>query len=93
MAMNRIQFQTSPSMPEFFKRCGTASQREAALGKACWLEAFRCPRCDSAAHCIVWGGALQCSACRHQTPPIARTIFQGTKLGLVVLFLALYLIG
>lgn len=36
---------------------------------------------------------FQCNACRHQTSLIAGTIFQGTKLGLTIWFLAIYLIS
>ena len=36
---------------------------------------------------------FQCNACRHQTSLIAGTLFEGTKLGLRVWFLAIYLIS
>ncbi|RKT43984.1 ISXO2 transposase-like protein [Thiocapsa rosea] len=36
---------------------------------------------------------FQCNACHHQTSLIARTLFEATKLGLTVRFLAIYLIG
>lgn len=96
MAMNQIQFQPGLSMPEFFKRYGTESRCEAALERARWPEGFCCPRCGQSAHCVLRGGThkvFQCNACRHQTSLIAGTVFQGTKLGLTVWFLAIYLIS
>ena len=96
MAMNRIQFQPGLSMPEFFHRYGSESQCAAALEKARWPSGFRCPRCGAVAHCVLRGGSqkvFQCNPCRHQTSLIAGTVFQGTKLGLSVWFLAIYLIS
>ena len=96
MAMNRIQFQAGLSMPEFFNQFGTESQCAAALEKARWPDGFRCPCCGAAAHCVLRGAArkmFQCNACRHQTSLIAGTVLQGTKLGLTVWFLAIYLIS
>jgi transposase-like protein len=94
--MNRIQFQAGLSMPEFFQRYGTQEQCEAALEKARWPEGFRCPCCGGAAHCVLRGGSrklYQCNACHHQSSLAAGTVFQGTKLGLSVWFLAIYLIS
>jgi transposase-like protein len=96
MAMNRIQFQTGLSMPEFLKRYGTEAQCPAALAQARWPTGFRCPRCDRAAYSRVRGrthALFQCQACRHQTSLIAGTVMQGTKLALTVWFLAIYLIS
>lgn len=96
MAMNRIQFQPSLSMPEFFKLYGTESRCSAALERARWPDGFRCPRCSGGAHCVLRGGThkvFQCNACRHQTSLIAGTVFQGTKLELTLWFLAIYLIS
>ncbi len=96
MAMNRIQFQPGMSMPEFCRRFGTDAQCAAALEKARWPTGFRCPRCDRAGHCVLPGGShklLQCNACRHQTSLIAGSVCHGTKLGLSVWFLAIYLIS
>lgn len=96
MTMNRIQFQPGLSMPEFFKLYGTESQCEQALEGARWPSGFCCPRCGHDAHCILRGGThkvFQCNTCRHQTSLIAGTLFQGTKLALIVWFLAIYLIS
>lgn len=96
MAMNRIQFQAGLSMAEFFERYGTEPQCEAALEHARWPDGFRCPRCGTAAHCVLHRGGpklLQCNACHHQTSLIAGTLMQGTKLALSVWFLAIYLIS
>jgi transposase-like protein len=95
MAMNRIQFQPGLSMPEFFQRYSTQEQCETALEKARWPEGFRCPRCGAAAHCVLRGSRkfYQCNGCHHQSSLTAGTVFQGTKLGLAVWFLAIYLIS
>ena len=96
MAMNRIQFQPGLSMSEFFKLYGTELQCAAALEKVRWPSGFCCPRCGSAAHCVLRGGThkvSQCNACRYQTSLIAGTVMQGTKLALTVWFLAIYLIS
>ncbi len=96
MAMNRIQFQPGLCMSEFFQRYGTQAQCEAALEKARWPEGFRCPRCGGTAHCVLRGGSrklYQCNGCHHQSSLTAGTVLQGTKLGLTVWFLAIYLLS
>jgi hypothetical protein len=96
MAMNRIQFQAGMSLFEFFQQFGTEAQREAALEQARWPQGFRCPHCGGVAHCVLRVRArktFQCNACRHQSSLIAGTLFEGTKLGLTVWFLAIYLIS
>lgn len=96
MAMNRIQFQHGMSLFEHFQQFGTEAQCEAALERTRWPDGFRCPNCGAAAHCVLRGSArktFQCNACHHQTSLIAGTLFEATKLGLTVWFLAIYLIG
>ena len=96
MAMNRIQFQPGMSLFEFFRQFGTESQCKAALEQARWPQGFRCPRCGGTTHCVLRAKArktFQCNACHHQTSLIAGTLFEGTKLGLRVWFLAIYLIS
>jgi transposase-like protein len=96
MAMNRVQFQRGMSLFELFQQFGTEAQCEAALEHARWPQGFRCPRCGGAAHCVLGVRArktFQCNTCRHQTSLIAGTVFEGTKLGLTVWFLAMYLIS
>jgi hypothetical protein len=96
MAMNRIQFQHGMSLFEHFQQFGTEAQCEAALERTRWPDGFRCPNCGGAAHCVLRGSArktFQCNACHHQTSLIAGTLFEATKLGLTVWFLAIYLIG
>ena len=96
MAMNRIQFQPGISLFEHFQQLGTEEQCEAALEQARWPEGFRCPRCGGAAHCVLRVRArktFQCNACHHQASLIAGTVFESTKLGLTVWFLAMYLIS
>ncbi len=96
MAMNRIQFQPGMSLFELFQQFGTEAHCEAALEQARWPEGFRCPRCDGTAYCVLRVRArktFQCNTCHHQTSLIAGTLFEGTKLGLTVWFLAIYLIS
>ena len=96
MAMNRIQFQSGLSMPEFLKDYGAEVQCEQALEVLRWPKGVHCPRCAGAAHYVVRDGVrkvFQCVACRHQASLIAGTIFQGTKLPLTIWFLAIYLIS
>lgn len=96
MAMNRIQFQPGMSLFELFQRFGTEAQCAAVLEQARWPAGFRCPRCGGAAHCVLGVRArktFQCNACHHQTSLLAGTVFEGTKLGLTVWFLAMYLIS
>ena len=96
MAMNRIQFQPGMSLFELFQQFGTEAQCEAALERARWPHGFRCPCCGDAAHCVLRTKArktFQCNTCHHQTSLIAGTLFEGTKLGLTVWFLAIYLIS
>jgi transposase-like protein len=96
MAMNRVQFQRGMSLFELFQQFGTEARCEAALEHARWPHGFRCPRCGGSAHCVLGVRArktFQCNTCRHQTSLIAGTVFEGTKLGLTVWFLAMYLIS
>jgi hypothetical protein len=96
MAVNRVQFQRGMSLFELFQQFGTEAQCEAALEHARWPQGFRCLRCGGAAHCVLGVRArktFQCNTCRHQTSLIAGTVFEGTKLGLTVWFLAMYLIS
>ena len=96
MAMNRIQFQSGLSMPEFFKRYGSEAQCAASLEATRWPGGFACPRCGNASHCVLRGGThkvFQCNACRHQASLTAGTVLQGTKLALTVWSLAIYLVS
>ncbi|MBL0352075.1 MAG: IS1595 family transposase [Dechloromonas sp.] len=96
MAMDRIQFQSGLSMPEFLNDYGTEAQCEQALEAARWPAGFCCPRCAETANFIFRDGVrkvFQCTACHHQASLIAGTVFQGTKLPLTTWFLAIYLIS
>ena len=98
MPMNRVQFQSGLSMPDFLQQFGTKIQCAAAVEQARWPEGFRCPQCGHAAHTVLNAGlgsrkTFQCQACRHQTSLIADTLFQGTHLPLTLWFLAIYLIS
>ena len=96
MSMNRIQFQTGLSMPDFLSQFGTETQCEIEFEKARWFQGFVCPRCTCTEHSEFRVGTLkvfQCCACRHQTSLIAGTLFQSTKLSLTKWFLAIYFIS
>ncbi|EIC23585.1 IS1595 family transposase [Thiorhodovibrio frisius] len=96
MPMNRVQFQTGLSLPDFLAQFGTEAQCESAVEQARWPEGFRCPDCGHAHAYILKGSkhkTFQCQACRKQTSLIAGTLFQGTHLELTLWFLAIYLIS
>jgi transposase-like protein len=96
MARSGIQFQKGISLLEFQRLYGTEEQCEAALEKARWPDGFRCPRCHSHEHGLVYDRRLkryQCRNCGHQATLTAGTIMQATKLPLTSWFLASYLIG
>ena len=96
MPMNRIQFQPSLSLPEFFERYGSEQQCQQALQQARWPNGFVCPRCSGTAHSVITTRThplFQCSSCLHQTSLIAGTVMQDTKLALTKWFLAMYLIS
>ena len=96
MSFNRIQFQPGMSLPEFQRYFGTEAHCAAVVKGARWPGGFRCPRCDSSAHCVVGHGArrlYQCNGCRHQTSLTAGSLTEHTKLPLTTWFLAIYLIS
>ena len=95
MPMNRVQFQSGLSMPDFLQQSGTEIQCAAAVEEARWPVGFSCPLCGHATHTVLNAGSgsrktFQCQACRHQTSLIAGTLFQGTHLPLTLWFLAIY---
>jgi hypothetical protein len=49
MRMNRVQFQSGLSMPEFLERYGTEAKCRAALEAARWPAGFVCPSCGGSA--------------------------------------------
>ena len=96
MSINRIQFQTGMSMPEFLKQFGSEDQCEAALEQSRWPQGFACPSCGETRCSVFIVGShkmFQCRTCRHQTSLTAGTLFQSTKLPLTTWFLAIYLIS
>lgn len=96
MSINRIQFQTGMSMPEFLNQFGSEDQCEIALEQSRWPQGFACPCCGETRCSVFIVGShkmFQCRACRHQTSLTAGTLFQSTKLPLTTWFLAIYLIS
>jgi hypothetical protein len=93
MPKNAVQFQRGMGLREFMGRYGTTQQCEQALFAWRWPRGFACPQCGQAGHCTLQSRKLvQCNGCRRQTSVTAGTIFAGSKLGLHVWFLAMYLI-
>ena len=96
MAFNQIQFQHGMSIPEFLQCFGTEAQCAEAVKQSRWPDGFRCPRCDSADHCVLGEDArrlFQCYGCRHQASLTAGSLMEHTKLPLTTWFLAVYLIS
>jgi ribosomal protein L37AE/L43A len=91
MAGNAVQFQKGLSEPEFECLYGTEQQCRAVVIASRWRDGFVCPICGGRQHSMVKSRDLfQCPACRHQTSPIAGTIFASTKLPLRTWFRAMY---
>ena len=57
MPMNRVQFQSGLSMPDFLQQCGTETQCAAAVEQARWPEGFFCPLCGHATHTVLNAGS------------------------------------
>lgn len=96
MAMSRVQFQASLSLPEFLQFYGTEENCEAALEQARWPDGFRCPRCECMECGLIHGRRhkrYQCRSCLHQATLTAGTILEATKLPLTIWLLAFYLVG
>ena len=82
-------------MVEFMSQYGTDGQCEAAVIESRWPRGFVCPECGCSVHSSFaregrpyW----QCSACRHQCSATSGTIFESSKLGLSLWFLAMHLL-
>ena len=95
MATNRVQFQPGLSLPSFLKQYGTEAACERALLHARWPNGFVCPRCEATAYSRFQRAGewlWQCSACRHQTSLRSGTLFEHSRLPLMLWFLALYVL-
>jgi len=96
MSINRVQFQSGLSMPNFIKQFGTEEQCELELETVRWPMGFVCSHCDHSGCSVFKVGSrktFQCQNCRHQTSITAGTVFQSSKLPLTIWFLAIYLIS
>ena len=93
MPKNHVQFQPGQSLRDFLKSDATDEQCAQALFPARWPQGFRCPRCSYHKHCqLRRRKTLQCICCKHQTSLLAGTVFENTKLGLSLWYLAMYLL-
>ena len=96
MARNKVQFQKGLSEATFEKLYGTEALCLAQVLAWRWPDGFECPECGGHAHCVIKPGRshrlglYQCYGCKHQTSPIAGTIFASTKLPLTIWFRAMY---
>jgi transposase-like protein len=91
MARNKVQFQKGLSEPAFEEQYGTEEQCRAVVIALRWPKGFVCPICSGGRYSLVkTRGLYQCTDCRHQTSPIAGTIFASTHLPLRVWFRAIY---
>ena len=82
-------------MVEFMSQYGTDEQCEAALIASRWPHGFVCPECACSVHSAFARDGRpywQCSACRHQCSATSGTIFESSKLGLSLWFLAMHLL-
>ena len=95
MAMNRIQFQTGPSMRNFQSQYGINQQYQSALFASRWRESWRCSRCGCTRSFVTQNGQVrklwECLVCGYQSSSIVGTVFGHTKLALSVWFLAINL--
>ncbi len=90
---NKVQFQKGLSLNEFFKHYGREERCFGALYAWRWPEGFRCPHCGHDKSCQLTHRKLQrCNRCHRQTSITAGTIFEATRLPLMVWFQAIYLI-
>jgi transposase-like protein len=80
------------SLPEFLERFGTDEQCLDYLFRQKWPEGFKCGRCGHAeAHALPTRLVYVCYGCRHHHSVTSDTAFHGTRKGLKMWFLALYL--
>ena len=93
MCKNAIQFQYGLSLLDFLKEYGSEEQCQNALFEWRWPNGFECPNCGHKHYCILSKRHLyQCNHCIRQTSLINNTIFESTKLPLMIWFLAMYLL-
>jgi len=85
MPRNKAQFQKGFSLNEFIKQYGTEDQCFDALYNWRWPTGLRCPKYSHTKCCQLSSRKLQqCNRCRHQTSRTAVTIFESTKLPLML---------
>lgn len=97
MSINRTQFQTGLSLPDFVKLYGTEPQCEAALVASRWPNGWRCSRCASSRSFQTKNGSgralWECFVCGYQCSSIVGTVMEHTKLPLTKWFLAMHLMS
>ncbi len=93
MENKKYQFQRGLGLDQFIQKYGTEAQCKVELEKMRWPEGFKCPKCESTSHCVVWHRKVktfQCNRCHAQATLTGGTIFHSSKLPLTKWFLAMY---
>lgn len=82
------------SLPAFLKAYGTNEACLQAIFDAKWPRGFVCPSCQhNFGYRLSKPRTMQCASCRKQTSITANTIFQDSRLPLLLWFLAIYLVA
>jgi transposase-like protein len=94
MGINIVQFQKGLSMSDFLHQYAKSEEmcRE-HLEKSRWPKGFECPDCGSSNYGLVWHKELktfQCNECHKQTTLYSGTIFEHTKLPLMIWYQAIF---
>src|ERR1700688_1242991 len=78
------------TVEEFESRFSKEENCWAYLVSLRWPDGFRCPRCQVRKAVMVLYTLFQCCGCRHQVSATAGTIFQDTRMPLVMWFRAMW---
>ena len=95
MPMNRIQFQSGLSLPDFLHQFGTEAQCEVELEQARWPQSFVCPCCGHTAASVFRVGCTRPCSAKPATPNLAdrRDAVRKRQAAAEPWFLAIYLIS
>lgn len=78
------------TLMEFETRFSSEDRCRRYLVQFRWPDGIICPQCNGREHWQVTNTFFQCAACNHQTSVTAGTIFQDTKLPLMIWFRAMW---